>query len=704
MATAAAPAGTPKPTVFFFISLSICFASLAGAVSFSFNFSGDNQSRLGACSPEALVVCNQGEAFQNKDGIQLTRNEYGVSIASSHGRAVLAQPILLWDSATRRLTDFTTHFSFKIDALNMSRYGDGLAFFLSPYPSVLPDNSTGAWLGLFAPDKAFNVSANSIVAVEFDSFNNVDWDPGSDHIGIDINSIVSKATLVWRNGIKRGDVANAWVAYNATTHNLSVFLTYDKNPAFRGRYNLSFQVDLREVLPEQVAVGFSASTGQSVEKHTLLSWSFNSTLDVEKKKDKSSRARKVTVGVTMAVICFVVAVLLYFFLIRRARRASEEEDEYMGDDATIEEELADGRGPKKLPYRELVAATNNFAEEGKLGEGGFGSVYKGRLGVPRMEVAIKRISRSSRQGKKEYISEVKIISRLRHRNLVQLIGWCHGRGQFLLVYEFMSNGSLDAHLFGAGRGLLPWPARYKIAQGLAAALLYLHEEWEQCVVHRDVKSSNVMLDAYFNAKLGDFGLAKLIDHERGSQTTVLAGTMGYMAPEYATTGRASKESDVYSYGVVVLEIACGRRAVEPRAAEGKVSLLEWVWGLHGRRMLLEAADERLRSELDEHVEQEMQRLMIVGLWCAHPDHTRRPTMRQAASVLSLESPPPALPGKMPVPVYFAPSMDGTAHLFSYSTSSAASGPTVSGGFSPSSSRMGASTPDSLLMEPRASTH
>ncbi|KAL8264700.1 hypothetical protein R6Q59_022830 [Mikania micrantha] len=141
---------------------------------------------------------------------------------------------------------------------------------------------------------------------------------------------------------------------------------------------------------------------------------------------------------------------------------------------------------------------------------------------------------------KEYASDVRIISRLRHGNLVQLIGWCHQKGELLLVYEYMENGSLDSHLF-KHKSLLTWGTRYKIAHGLASALLYLHEEWEQCVLHRDIKSSNVMLDSNFNTKLGDFGLAKLVDHDKGSQTTMLAGTLGYMALECLITGRATKE-------------------------------------------------------------------------------------------------------------------------------------------------------------------
>ncbi|KAJ1434892.1 Serine/threonine-protein kinase, active site [Sesbania bispinosa] len=260
-----------------------------------------------------------------------------------------------------------------------------------------------------------------------------------------------------------------------------------------------------------------------------------------------------------------------------------------------------------------------------------------------------------------------------HRNEISrtklvkvLIGWCHKKNDLLLIYEFMSNGSLDSHLYG-GKSLLTWAARYNIAGGLASALLYLHEEWERCVIHRDIKSSNVMLDSNFNAKLGDFGLARLLEHGKGSQTTVLAGTMGYLAPESATRGKASRGSDVYSFGIVALEIACGRKPIEVKASEEQVLMVEWVWKLYGMGNLLEAADPRLCGEFDE---QEMERLMIVGLWCAHPDHNLRPTIRQAVHVLNSEAPLPNLPSNMPEPTYTIPSFTVPAPSTSPPSSSA----------------------------------
>ncbi|KAF0889361.1 hypothetical protein E2562_023661 [Oryza meyeriana var. granulata] len=273
-------------------------------------------------------------------------------------------------------------------------------------------------------------------------------------------------------------------------------------------------------------------------------------------------------GLTVGAFSFLVVLGVSIWLLLRRRRKNAGrtkeqmyEDDFFDDEAAMEDDFEKGTGPKRFRYAELAIATDNFSDEHKLGEGGFGSVYRGFLKEMNQHVAIKKVSKSSKQGKKEYASEVRIISRLRHRNLVQLIGWCHGGGELLLVYELMPNASLDTHLYNANADVLPWPRRHEIVLGIGSALLYLHEEWEQCVVHRDIKPSNIMLDASFNAKLGDFGLARLVDHGRGSHTTVLAGTMGYIDPECMITGRTNAESDVYSFGVVLLEIACGRQPI-----------------------------------------------------------------------------------------------------------------------------------------------
>jgi serine/threonine protein kinase len=380
---------------------------------------------------------------------------------------------------------------------------------------------------------------------------------------------------------------------------------------------------------------------------------------------------------------------------RRRRKAREQElhafDDDDDNDEPLEDEFEKGTGPRRFRYRELAVATSFFSDEEKLGEGGFGSVYHGYLKDTGIHVAIKRVSKGSKQGRKEYISEVRIISRLRHRNLVQLIGWCHGGGELLLVYEFMPNGSLDTHIHSHDK-VLPWPLRHEIVLGLGSALLYLHQDWEQCVVHRDIKPSNVVLDASFNAKLGDFGLARLVDHDRESHTTALAGTMGYMDPECMVTGTASAVSDVYSFGVVALEITCGRRPVVvlretqqgSEATAEHTHLVQWVWEHYGRGRVVDAADARLNGEFDGS---EMERVMVTALWCAHPDRSLRPSIRQAVNVLRLEAPLPILPAMMPVATFVPPAHGG---LLSESMDSVA---TVTG-----SSGTGTTRPNTVLTE------
>ena len=187
--------------------------------------------------------------------------------------------------------------------------------------------------------------------------------------------------------------------------------------------------------------------------------------------------------------------------------------------------------------------------------------------------------------------------------------------------------------------------------GVGSALLYLHQDCQKCVVHRDIKPSNIMLDASFNAKLGDFGLARLIDHGRGSHTTVLAGTIGYMDPECMVTGNTSIQSDVYSFGVVVLEITCGRPATIADVKGTTIHLVHWVWEFYSRGRILDAADARLDGEFNAA---EMERVMVTALWCAHPDRTRRPPIREAMNVLRLDAQLPSLPAKMPVATFVPP--------------------------------------------------
>ncbi|XP_056175572.1 L-type lectin-domain containing receptor kinase IX.1-like [Syzygium oleosum] len=644
------------------LSLAIALTASASSQGMNFSFPPFNDS----------FIRRQGDAIYNSSGfIQLTNTNLGQDLRQGVGWATYYQPMRLWDKATGNVADFTTQFTFVINSQGNTDFGDGMTFFLVPAGYELPANSSGRQLGLVDLNRDPSNSSTSFVAVEFDTFISSSFGkvvdpncPQATHIGIDLNDLNSvKFNCVdwFRDKIMSGEQINATITYNSSTQYLSVLMIdADATGTDINSSTIDYRVNLIDYLPEWVTFGFSAATGWSVELHTIEAWEFRYTVQVAEPDipipsptptngdAKKSKLWLWSILGSGSLILLILALAFIWFRHRSKRKRTHTSGEE--DDAAIEEEFEQVSGPKKFSYKDLVTATDNFTIERLLGEGGFGRVYEGYLTSLNANVAIKKISPESRQGMKEYATEVKTISRLRHRNLVQLIGWCHEKKQLLLIYEFMSNGSLDSHLFKE-QTFLPWEKRFKITQGIASALLYLHEEWEQCVVHRDIKCSNIMLDSDFNAKLGDFGLARLVDHAKGLQTTVLAGTMGYMAPECIYTGKASKESDVYSFGIVLIEIACGRKVIESRANEGQVRLVDWVWELYGTGRLLDAADSKLGTDF---VEKQLECLMVVGLWCAHPDHTARPSIRESINVLNFNAPLPILPLKLPVPTYLEP--------------------------------------------------
>lgn len=290
--------------------------------------------------------------------------------------------------------------------------------------------------------------------------------------------------------------------------------------------------------------------------------------------------------------------------------------------------------PHRFQYKDLYAATRGFKQSEMIGVGGFGAVYRGVLPTTGTEVAVKKITRNSIQGLREFAAEIESLGRLRHKNLVNLQGWCKRKNDLLLVYDYIPNGSLHSLLYKKGF-VLSWEQRFNIIKGIAAGLLYLHEEWELVVIHRDVKSSNVLIDAEMNARLGDFGLARLYDHGTESHTTNIVGTIGYIAPELARNGKASTSSDVFAYGVLLLELVSGRKPIDST----DFFLVDWVIQCHQMGQILDAMDPKLSSS---YVIEDVKLVLLLGVLCSHPKPEVRPSMRKVVRYLNRDDHLPSI--------------------------------------------------------------
>ncbi|XP_054789731.1 probable LRR receptor-like serine/threonine-protein kinase At1g56140 isoform X3 [Prosopis cineraria] len=321
--------------------------------------------------------------------------------------------------------------------------------------------------------------------------------------------------------------------------------------------------------------------------------------------------------VGIGVVGFL-SVLVVFCIIQKRKHHGDSE-ELLGIDIK----------PYTFNYSELKNATDDFNPGNKLGEGGFGPVFKGTLNDGRV-IAVKQLSVGSHQGKSQFIAEIAIISAVRHRNLVKLSGCCIEGNKRLLVYEYLVNRSLDQALFGNCL-TLNWPTRYDICMGIARGLAYLHEESRPRIVHRDVKASNILLDHELIPKISDFGLAKLYDDKMTHISTHVAGTIGYLAPEYAMRGRLTEKADVFSFGVLALEIVSGRPNSDSSLEEEKMYLLEWVWQLHENNCIVELVDPRLSSDFNE---EEVNRMVGISLLCTQSSPLLRPAMSRVVAMLS----------------------------------------------------------------------
>ncbi|XP_057960442.1 cysteine-rich receptor-like protein kinase 43 [Malania oleifera] len=287
---------------------------------------------------------------------------------------------------------------------------------------------------------------------------------------------------------------------------------------------------------------------------------------------------------------------------------------------------------KVFPFAVLASATKNFHPTHKLGQGGFGPVYKGNL-VDGREIAVKKLARGSNQGKSEFLNEAKLLARVQHRNVVTLLGYCAHGDEKLLVYEYVHNESLDKILFKSDRkGELDWKRRHEIMTGIARGLLYLHEDSHNCIIHRDIKASNILLDDKWVPKIADFGMARLFPEDHTHVNTRVAGTNGYMAPEYVVHGHLSVKADIFSFGVVVLELISGQKNSTFNLDLDSRNLLDWAFKLYKKGKSLEIMDPSLASSA---IPEQVAKCVQIGLLCTQGDPNLRPkSMRQVVVMLS----------------------------------------------------------------------
>ncbi|XP_076925164.1 L-type lectin-domain containing receptor kinase V.9-like [Bidens hawaiensis] len=569
---------------------------------------------------------------------------------SGVGHTFYSRPFRFKPSPSGSAVSFATSFVFGIVPDDPRYTFHGMTFAIAPSKDVI-DASSSQHLGLFNRTNDGN-SSNHVVALELDTFKNLELaDIDSNHIGLDINSVVSvfAATAGYYND-ETGEFVNltlassqrirAWIEYDGVLKQLNVTVSplHLKKPK---KPLASLHKDLSPYLLEQMFVGFTSATGVLLEKFYVLAWSFKmngkpdeidvSSVPALPVKAKSNKRKHLIIilgaSVSALLIITSASIVGVFLYIKRKRKFAE-----------VLEGWEVQYGPHRFSYKDLYKATKGFKESELLGKGGFGQVYKGTLPELGAQVAVKKVWHESGQGMKEFVAEIATIGRLRHPNLVRLLGYCRRKGELFLVYDYMPNLSLDSLLFNSNSSMiLTWKQRVKIITGVAEALAYLHEEWVEVIIHRDVKASNVLLDADLNAKLGDFGLARFSDNGNEAKTTHLAGTLGYIAPELARKGKATTATDIFAFGAFCLEVVCGRRPVEVKGRQEAVILVDWVLDCWFKGELLKTVDPKLEQEMDA---EEMGLVLKIGLLCSHSVAAVRPSMSQVLRFLRKQEPLP----------------------------------------------------------------
>ncbi|KAF8053910.1 hypothetical protein N665_1363s0012 [Sinapis alba] len=567
---------------------------------------------------------------------------------TSTGHAML-KTLFNFTASSPSSFSFSTEFVFAIFPLQRPpSNGQGMAFVVASKIDLMAKGTATSGLGLFTPgNKNKNKTETQILAVELDTNESSEpLDESDNHVGIDVNSIVSveyanasyfddtegKNKLLLLASKKRILV---WIDYDGIEKLLNVTLA-PVPELIPGSPLLSSSIKPSVPLLSR-SINLSEIFNETISNQYVLAWSFKKggkaqSLDISKIMDapdqKSGSKPTLILVTTIPTIFFLIILGGVLYLLYKKKKYAEVLEQW-------EKEYI----PQRYSFRNLYKATKGFRESQLLGAGGFGKVYKGIL-PSGTQIAVKKVYHDAEQGMKQYVAEIASMGRLRHKNLVQLLGYCRRKGELLLVYDYMPNGSLDNYLFNKDKVKdLTWSQRLNIIKGVASALLYLHEEWEQVVLHRDIKASNILLDAGLNGRLGDFGFARFHDHGQNLEATRVVGTIGYMAPELTAMGVTTTCTDVYAFGSFILEVVCGRRPVDPERPLEQMILLKWVASCGSRDNLMVTVDSKLEGNFKAD---EVKMLLKVGMLCSQSNPENRPSMRHIVQYLEGNVPVPSI--------------------------------------------------------------
>ncbi|CAJ2652366.1 unnamed protein product [Trifolium pratense] len=514
-------------------------------------------------------------------------------------------------------------------------------------------HQAGPWLGMLNDACENDYKA---VAIEFDTRKNPEFgDPNDNHVGINLGSIVSTKIINVSDvgvSLKDGFVHHAWIDYDGPRRRIDIRLGLANDEVYPIKPIFSEFMDLSPYLNEYMFVGFSASTGNHTQIHNILSWNFTSnsqaflrypssetcqgkimlekTTETTATTDKNSNRNKTPRSflIFVAAVVLALVVLVGFYFISKHRRSVSKSG------TSIEEDIHRPRPPNKprrFAFSAISSSTRSFSEIEELGSDTRGVYYRGKLSNG-SQVAVKRFSteflNTHGSDKKRLLKEIKVISHVRHPNLLPIRGWCQDNNEIIAVYEFVPNGSLDKWLFGAG--VLPWTRRFKVIKDVADGLSFLHSKQ---LAHKNMKCSSVFLDVSFRAVLGDFGFVLLGAESKQFEAVVCNG------------------ADVFEFGVIVLEVIGGRPRVE-ETDEGNSeerNLLDFAWNLHETDEKVKLVDRRMGSLIN--LEQAI-RVMEIGLLCTLNENKGRPSMEQVVELLhNMEKPIPELPKTRPVALF-----------------------------------------------------